>query len=78
MVTPTDVEPLAPDSMTTLTWADLCALVGELPHWVPRIALAETVCRELLILAEESAGSTCVPGGCRALLATSDPVTMDS
>ena len=73
MVTPTDVEPLAPDSMTTLTWADLCALVGELPHWVPRIALAETVCRELLILAGESAGSR--PASLVVAAPCSPPVT---
>ncbi|HEY3407144.1 MAG TPA: LuxR C-terminal-related transcriptional regulator [Propionicimonas sp.] len=75
MVTATEQEPITADALPALTtWSDLCQLVGDLPYWVPRIALAESVCRELLILAEESTGSTCVPGGCRALLTTLDRV----
>jgi len=73
MVTVAELEPITTKFLPALTtWSDLCQLVGELPHWLPRIALAECACRELLILAEESTGSTCVPGGCRALLATLD------
>ena len=75
MVTVTEQEPITTGVLPALTtWSDLCQLVGDLPHWVPRIALAESACRELLILAEESTGSTCVPGGCRALLTTLDRV----
>lgn len=75
MVTVTEPEPITAEALPALTtWSDLCVVIGELPHWVPRIALAESVCRELLILAEESTGSACVPGGCRALLATLDRV----
>jgi DNA-binding NarL/FixJ family response regulator len=36
---------------------------------LPRIALADVVTRELLIVGEESSGATCIPGGCTALLA---------
>jgi DNA-binding NarL/FixJ family response regulator len=75
MVTDTELEPITADVQPALTsWSDLSLLVGDLPHWLPRISLAETVSRELLILAEESTGSTCVPGGCRALLATLERV----
>lgn len=69
----TELEPIIAEALPALTsWRDFCVLVGELPDWVPRIALAESVTRELLILAEESTGSICVPGGCRALLASLD------
>jgi len=75
MVTVTDLEPISVKGLPTVTsWSDLCMLVGDLPHWVPRIALADSVSRELLILAEESTGSICVPGGCRALLSTLERV----
>ena len=73
MVTVIELEPITPAVLPALTsWSDLRQLAGDLPHWVPRIALSEVASRDLLILAEESTGSTCVPGGCRALLATLD------
>jgi DNA-binding NarL/FixJ family response regulator len=50
-------------------WRDLFPDVAGLPGWLPRIALAELVSRELLVVAEDSSGSSCVPGGCSALLA---------
>ncbi|HSK34882.1 MAG TPA: hypothetical protein VK903_15480 [Propionicimonas sp.] len=75
MVTVTDLEPISVKGLPTVTsWSDLCMLVGDLPHWMPRIALADCVSREVLILAAESTGSICVPGGCRALLSTLERV----
>ena len=75
MATAAELEPSVTEALPPLTsWDDLCLRVGDLPRWVPRIALAESISRELLILAEESTGSLCVPGGCRALLATLDRI----
>jgi DNA-binding NarL/FixJ family response regulator len=75
MVRVTELEPITGGAFPAATsWPELCRLAGDLPHWVPRIALAESVCRELLTLAQESTGSICVPGGCRGVLATLDRV----
>jgi hypothetical protein len=75
MVFVPELEKITAEALPALTsWSDLCILVGELPDWLPRIALADSVFREVLILAEESTGSTSVPGGRRALLGTLDRV----
>ncbi len=62
-------EPLQPHSAFPPSWRDLIGRARDLPGWLPRIALADVITRELLIVGEESAGSTCVPGGCTTLLA---------